>query len=91
MCTAPRDGASGASPSLTPTPATTFLLNHLTRPSTAITSLNRLSKLREFDSEAAGTSGLEGWLGPSLRGWNYADIVDALGAYRHPIPGFAHA
>jgi hypothetical protein len=81
MCTAPQDGASGASTSLTPSPATTFLLDLWTRPSTDAARLNRLSKLREFNSEEAQDTCLEGWSEPGLRGWNYADIVDALGAY----------
>jgi hypothetical protein len=35
----------------------------------------------DFDSEEAQDTGLEGWSRPGLRGWNYADTVDALGAY----------
>ena len=88
---APQDGASSSSISLTPTPATTFLLDLWTRPSTAAASLNRLPKLREFDSEEAQDTCLEGRSRPGLRGWSYADIVGALGAYTACDTRFAHA
>ena len=40
ICTSPRDGAPGASHSLTPTAVTAFLLDLRPRPSTAVASLN---------------------------------------------------
>jgi len=90
--TAPQDGASGGSTSLTPTPATTFLLDLWARPSTAAASLNRLPKLREFDSEEAQDSCLEGWLRPGLRGGGTTPISSTpWGLTWHAIPGFAHA
>ena len=41
---------------------------HLDAPETATAGLNRLPKLRKFDSEEAQDSGLEGWLRPGPRG-----------------------
>lgn len=94
VCTSPHDGATGASPSLTPSAATTFLLNLWTRPSPTIADpggVRRLPKLRAFDSGEALTDQLVDWLRSGLWGLKYADNVDALGAYTPCDTRFGHA
>lgn len=93
-CTSPQDGATGASPSLTPSAATAFLLDLWTRPSTTVADpggFRWLPKLRASDTGEAQTDQLVDWSRPGLWGLKYADIVDALGAYTACDTRFGHA
>lgn len=65
---------------------------HLDAPEHCTAGLNRLPKLREFDSEEAQDTGLEGWSRPGLRGVELRRYRRRLwGLTRQPIPGLAHA
>jgi hypothetical protein len=94
ICTSPHDGATGASPSLTPSAVTAFLLDLWTRPSTTVADVRgfrRLPKLQASDSGEALTDQLVDWLRSGLWGFKYADIVEALGAYTACDTRFGHA
>ncbi len=94
MCTSPRDGAPGASHSLTPTAVTAFLLDLWPRPSTAVAWLNSQDVVKVANTglrKALCRQSLPDGLLPGSWGLSYVEIVDALGAYTPCDTRFTHS